>query len=148
MKNLKDIYFTKEKLHKLKELTSKIEKKDSLEFVYIPNYEETLSQLKEEWEDKEFQLLRSYSLDVLTNIKRFRNPSFNQEQFVTWMKMEEIFPEIQCLTRMVYENQNSKNNYEVWRNNINIQEYFSKEELFHFESFLRYFRASIRRFSK
>ncbi len=139
--------FTKEKSHKLKELTSKMEKKDCLEFVYIPNYEETLLQLIEEWEDKEFQLIPSHSLDVLTNIKRFRNSSFKQEYLATWMKMEEIFPRIQCLTSMVYDNQDSKNSYEVWRNNTNIQEYFSKEELSHLELFLTYFRETIRRFS-
>jgi len=139
--------FTKEKLHKLKELTSKIEKKDSPEFVYIQYDEETLSQLIEGWEDKEFRLMRQYSFDVLTDIKRINKSSFNQEHLATWMKMEEIFPIIQCLTSMVYDNQDSKNNYEVWRNNINIQEYFSKEELSHLESFLTYFRETIRRFS-
>ena len=140
--------FTKKKIYKLKELTSKLEKKDSQEFFYIPNYEETLIQSIKEWEDKEFKLMHQYSFDVLTDIKRFKNSSFNQEQLATWMKMEEIFPNnIQCLTLMVYNDQDSKKSYEPWRNKIKIQEYFSNEELLHLESFLTYFREIIRRFS-
>lgn len=139
--------FTKEKLHKLKELTSEMEKKDSYEFLYIPNYEETLSQFVKEWEDKEFQLIHQYSSNVLTDIKRIKNSSFNQEHLTTWMKMEELFPNIQCLTRMVYNDQDSKKSYEIWRNKTNKQQYFSNEELSHLEAFLTYFRETTSSFS-
>ena len=138
--------FTKEKEYKIKELKSKLEKIDNPEYVYEIYDKEALSQSIKEWEDMEFQLGRSLPLDVLRNIKRFKNSSFNQEHITTWMKMEEVFPEIQCLTSMVYDNQDSKKNYEIWIKKINEKEHFSKEELSHLESFLTYFRENIRRF--
>lgn len=139
--------FTKEKENKLKELHLKMEKMDKPQYFYMGYDKEFLSKLIEEWKAKEFQFKHQLSFDVLTDLNRFRRSSFNQEELGTWMKMEELFPEIQCLTRMYFDNQESKKNYDFWRDQINLQNYFSNEELSHLKSILTYFSKVIRRFS-